>query len=71
MPLKTMLTFSHFEALVERIRDRVEKSADNTCVVWAAPNGFRGILLPESERDEMQMLLDAGAQESENPATVT
>jgi len=68
MPLKTMLTFSHFEALVERIRDRVEKSADNTCVVWAAPNGFRGILLPESERDEMQMLLDAGALETENPA---
>lgn len=68
MPLKTMLTFSHFEALVERIRDRVERCADNTCVVWAAPNGFRGILLPESERDEMQMLQDAGALESENPA---
>ena len=68
MPLKTMLTFSHFEALVERIRDRVERCADNTGVVWAAPNGFRGILLPESERDEMQMLQDAGALESENPA---
>lgn len=68
MPLKTMLTFSHFEALVERIRDRVERCADNTCVVWAAPNGFRGILLPESERDEMQMLQDAGALEPENPA---
>ena len=68
MPLKTMLTFSHFEALVERIRDRVERCADNTGVVWAAPNGFRGILLPESERDEMQMLLDAGALETENPA---
>lgn len=68
MPLKTMLTFSHFEALVDRIRDRVERCADNTGVVWAAPNGFRGILLPESERDEMQMLQDAGALESENPA---
>lgn len=68
MPLKTMLTYSHFEALVERIRDRVEKSADNPRVVWAASNGFRGILLPESERDEMQMLLDAGALDSDNHA---
>lgn len=68
MPLKTMLTYSHFEALVERIRDRMEKSADSTSMVWAAPNGFRGILLPESEREELQMLQDAGALESDDPA---
>lgn len=71
MPLKTMLTYSHFEALIDRIRQRVEKSANDASITWAAPQGFRGILLPNTERDEVQMLRDAGALDaSEQPDEV-
>ena len=64
MPLKTMLTYGHFEALVDRIRERVEKPSSfdtHSHAFWGRPTGFSGILLPESEHEEARMLRDAGA----------
>ncbi|KAL4402025.1 peroxisomal membrane protein [Malassezia pachydermatis] len=62
MPLKTVLTYQHVEALVERIRARLEHEPTGGRVsTWDGVDGFRNILLPESESDSIEMLQQAGA----------
>ncbi|PKI84069.1 peroxin [Malassezia vespertilionis] len=60
MPLKTILTYHHFQGLIGRIRDRIEESQDGG-TAFLGTHGFRDILLPESEMDEIEMLVQAGA----------
>ncbi|WFD31775.1 peroxin [Malassezia sp. CBS 17886] len=69
MPLKTILTFHHFEALVQRIRARIggdSEGATGMFAPWSA-DGFRNILLPESAADEVDMMRQAGALSSGVP----
>lgn len=61
MPVKTPLTYAHMEALVGRLRAHLESDASDTSVVWLSNDGFRNILLPETEADEVRMLREAGA----------
>lgn len=61
MPVKTLLTYEHMEALMRRLRAHIEGDASDTSVVWRSNDGFRNILLPEAEADEVRMLREAGA----------
>lgn len=61
MPVKTLLTYEHMESLVGRLRARLEGDASDTSMVWRSNDGFRNILLPEAELDEVRMLREAGA----------
>lgn len=68
MPLKTLLSFAHFEELITRLRARVERAPtkqdlpeDQDAVFWNAAKGFENILFPESHEDEFVMLRDTGA----------
>ena len=69
MPLRTILTYHHFQGVVERIRERLEGSPDESASrerakrtpSFLAPHGFRNLLLPERAEDECAMLASAGA----------
>lgn len=70
MPLRTIFTYPQLEELVQRIRARIEGSAESD---FAYAGGFRDILLPESEANEAAMLRSAGAvpQNMSDEETIT
>ncbi|WFD20096.1 peroxin [Malassezia caprae] len=61
MPVKTLLTYEHVQALIGRLRAHLEGDAANKSIVWQSNDGFHNILLPESAADEVRMLREAGA----------
>ncbi|WFD43904.1 peroxin [Malassezia psittaci] len=73
MPLRTILTFEHFQGILHRIRDRLESSTVPTSKKelpgFLSRLGLRNVLFPELEQDERAMLIDAGAASSSAPAS--
>ena len=66
MPLRTILTYHHFQGAMDRIRERLEHADGNEDVLASSDaflgrHGFRNLLLPESVEDECAMLASAGA----------
>ncbi|WFC99714.1 peroxin [Malassezia yamatoensis] len=73
MPLRTILTFEHFQGILDRIRDRLESSTEPTSKKelpgFLSRLGLRNVLLPELQQDERAMLIDAGAVSSSAPTS--
>ncbi|WFC96087.1 peroxin [Malassezia brasiliensis] len=62
MPLRTILTYHHFQGAMDRIRERLEGSdAQAPSEAFLSKHGFRNLLLPERMEDECAMLANAGA----------
>ena len=70
MPLRTILTYHHFQGLTERIRLRLEGASDESerTGSFSGPHGFRNLLLPDSIEEECEMLVHAGAVAPGTPA---